>query len=134
DSRTAWRLLAEHWHAYAGTPSRLWIEHEFHEVFGLETVLSPATADDMYDAIAEKLSRPEFRPRALFERFGIQVLAPTDDPVDDPARRPAMAGAASFTGSVTPTLRPDKYLEPARPDFRELPEGLGEAAGEDTRT
>lgn len=134
DSRTAWRLLAEHWHAYAGTPSRLWIEHEFHEVFGLETVLSPATADDMYDAIAEKLSRPEFRPRALFERFGIQVLATTDDPVDDLAPHTALAEDASFTGSVIPTFRPDKYLEPARPDFRELTEALGEAAGEDTST
>ena len=134
DARAAWRLLAEHWHAYAGTPSRLWMEHEFHQVFGLETVLSPRTADAMYDEIAEKLSRPEFRPRALFDQFRIQVLATTDDPTDDLAAHEALAADDAFTGTVIPTFRPDKYLEPARADFRELTEALGEAAGQDVDT
>ena len=110
-SRTAWHLLAEHWHAYAGTPSRYWMEHEFSEVFGLRTVLNPRTADAMYDEIAEKLARPEFRPRALFDQFKIEVLATTDDPVDDLAPHDALAADASFTGRVIPTFRPDKYLE-----------------------
>ena len=133
-SRTAWRLLAEHWHAYAGTPSRYWIEHVFHEVFGLETVLNPRTADAMYDEIAEKLTRPEFRPRALFEQFGITVLATTDDPVDDLAPHAALAADETFTGRVIPTFRPDKYLEPAREDFVALTDALGEAAGVDVST
>ncbi|WP_114853981.1 glucuronate isomerase [Brachybacterium sp. YJGR34] len=131
-SRRAWSLLAEHWHAYAGTPSRYWMEHEFHEVFGLETVLSPRTAEAMYDEIAEKLTRPEFRPRALFEQFGIQVMATTDDPVDDLSPHDALAADASFAGRVIPTFRPDKYLEPAREDFGALVAALGEAAGVDT--
>ncbi|MDN5822251.1 MAG: glucuronate isomerase, partial [Brachybacterium sp.] len=95
-SRRAWHLLAEHWHAYAGTPSRYWMEHVFYEVFGLETVLNPRTADAMYDEIAEKLTRPEFRPRALFEQFGITVLATTDDPIDDLAQHDALAADTSF--------------------------------------
>ena len=133
-SRKAWHLLAEHWHAYAGTPSRYWMEHEFSEVFGLRTVLNPRTADAMYDEIAEKLTRPEFRPRALFEQFGITVLATTDDPVDDLAPHAALAADDSFTGRVIPTFRPDKYLEAGRADFRELADALGEAAGIDTGT
>ncbi|MGO1598278.1 MAG: glucuronate isomerase [Brachybacterium sp.] len=133
-SRKAWRLLAEHWHAYAGTPSRYWIEHVFYEVFGLETVLNPRTADAMYDEIAEKLTRPEFRPRALFEQFGITVLATTDDPIDDLAPHDALAADTSFTGRVIPTFRPDKYLEAGRPDFPALTEALGEAAGVDVST
>ena len=133
-SRRAWHLLAEHWHAYAGTPSRYWMEHEFHEVFGLETVLNPRTADAMYDAIAEKLARPEFRPRALFDQFKITVMATTDDPVDDLAPHAALAADDSFTGRVIPTFRPDKYLEAGRADFRELADALGEAAGIDTGT
>ncbi|MGP9536594.1 glucuronate isomerase [Brachybacterium sp. AOP43-C2-M15] len=133
-SRRAWHLLAEHWHAYAGTPSRYWMEHEFSEVFGLGTVLNPRTADAMYDEIAEKLTRPEFRPRALFDQFGIEVLATTDDPVDDLAPHDALAADEAFTGRVIPTFRPDKYLEPARADFRELVDALGEAAGVDTGT
>ncbi|MEE1650441.1 glucuronate isomerase [Brachybacterium sp. J144] len=133
-SRRAWRLLAEHWHAYAGTPSRYWMEHEFHEVFGLKTVLSPATADAMYDEIADKLAQPAFRPRALFDQFTIQVMATTDDPVDDLAPHAALAADAAFTGRVIPTFRPDKYLEPAREDFVALTDALGEAAGVDTGT
>ena len=133
-SRAAWHLLAEHWHAYAGTPSRYWMEHEFHEVFGLETVLNPRTADAMYDAIAEKLARPEFRPRALFDQFKITVMATTDDPVDDLAPHAALAADETFTGRVIPTFRPDKYLEAGRADFRELADALGEAAGIDTGT
>ncbi|MCT1998658.1 glucuronate isomerase [Brachybacterium muris] len=132
DSRKAWRLLAKHWHAYAGTPSRYWMEHEFHQVFGLDTVLSPATADPMYDQIAAKLAEPAFRPRALFEQFRIQVLATTDDPVDDLAAHDALAADPDFTGRVIPTFRPDKYLEAGREDFRELTEALGAAAGVDT--
>ena len=134
DSRAAWRLLAEHWHAYAGTPSRYWMEHEFSEVFGLTTGLSPQTADAMYDELAAKLAQPEFAPRALFDRFGIQVLATTDDPVDDLAPHAALAADGSFTGLVIPTFRPDKYLEPARADFVELTDALGAAAGVDTGT
>jgi len=133
-SRRAWSLMAEHWHAYAGTPSRYWMEHEFSEVFGLGTVLNPRTADAMYDAIAEKLAQPAFRPRALFDQFKIAVMATTDDPVDDLAPHDALAADGSFTGSVIPTFRPDKYLEPARADFRELTDALGEAAGVDTGT
>lgn len=133
-SRKAWHLLAEHWHAYAGTPSRYWMEHEFSGIFGLETVLNPRTADAMYDEIAEKLARPEFRPRALFDQFKIAVMATTDDPVDDLAPHDALAADDAFTGRVIPTFRPDKYLEAGRPDFPVLTDALGEAAGVDVDT
>ena len=134
DSRKAWGLLAEHWHAFAGTPSRYWMEHEFSEVFGLKTVLNPRTADAMYDELVEKLAQPEFRPRALFDQFKIQVMATTDDPVDDLAPHAALAADDAFTGRVVPTFRPDKYLEAGRADFPVLTDALGEAAGVDVDT
>src|SRR5690606_40407650 len=103
-SLKAWLLLAEHRHADAGTRSRYWMEHEFSEVFGLKTVLNPRTADAMYDELAEKLAQPEFRPRALFDQFMIEVMATTDDPVDDLAPHAALAADESFTGQVIPTF------------------------------
>ena len=127
-ARRAWRILAEHWHAFAGTPVRHWMEDEFHQVFGIEKVLNPRTADDLYDHIAERLTRPEFSPRALFETFRIEVLATTDDPCDDLAAHRALQADPTITGRVIPTFRPDKYLEPARPDFRDLTDALGAAA------
>lgn len=129
DARAAWRLLADNWIRYAGTPSRLWLESELHDVFGIDQVLAPVTADAIYDEISAQLVRPEFRPRALFDRFRIQVLATTDDPCDDLAAHEALAADDSFHGRVIPTFRPDRYLEPARPDFAQLADALGEAAG-----
>lgn len=132
DARAAWRLLAENWHAYAGTPVRYWLEDEFDRVFGIRKVLGPDTADLFYDTIAQALTTPELRPRALFDAFRIEVLATTDDPCDDLAAHDALAADPAFTGRVIPTFRPDKYLEPAREDFAQLTDALGEAAGVET--
>jgi glucuronate isomerase len=82
DSRKIWRLFAQNYHLFAGTPSSIWLDHVFNEVFGLETLLSDATADAYFDHINESLGRPEFRPRALFDRFNIEVLATTESPLD----------------------------------------------------
>jgi glucuronate isomerase len=105
DPREAWRLLAEHWHLFAGTASGYWIEEELSEVLGLPLPLSV----DTYDAIATRLAEPEFRPRALFARFGIEFLATTDDPLDDLA---AHARLQSEGLRVAPTFRPDRYVDP----------------------
>ncbi|HEY9568511.1 MAG TPA: glucuronate isomerase, partial [Thalassobaculum sp.] len=82
DPRRIWRVVAEHWHLFRATPTRLWWEHALAEVFGVHDRLSPATADAAYDRIAECLAQPAFRPRALFERFGIEVLATTEGALD----------------------------------------------------
>lgn len=74
--------MAEHWHLYRATPTRLWWEYSLEHVFGVTERLSAATADAIYDRIAECLAKPEFRPRALFERFNIEVLATTESPLD----------------------------------------------------
>ncbi|GAA1834959.1 glucuronate isomerase [Agromyces salentinus] len=111
DARTLWRTLASHWHRFAGTASGYWIEEELDGVFGVTTPFGPDTADAIYDEIAVALTRPEFRPRALFERFGIEFLATTDDPLDDLSEHAALAGS-DLGGRVAPTFRPDRYLDP----------------------
>src|SRR5688572_26901837 len=83
DPRSAWRLLAGHYHLFRGTPSRLWLDHVFAEVFGIEVALEAATADLYHDRIGEALATPEFRPRALFDRFGIELLATTEGAHED---------------------------------------------------
>src|SRR5690606_27743339 len=133
-SRAAWRTLCEHWHVFRGTPVRYWLESELAEIFEVSVRPSARTADDIYDHLAERLARPEFRPRALFERFGISVLATTDDPVDDLAAHAALAADPSFRGRVIPTFRPDRYLEPARPGWVAAVDRLGEVADVDVST
>ena len=133
-SRAAWRTLCEHWHVFRGTPVRYWLESELAEIFEVSVRPSARTADDVYDHLAERLARPEFRPRALFERFGISVLATTDDPVDDLAAHAELAADPSFRGRVIPTFRPDRYLEPARPGWVAAVDRLGEVTGVDVST
>ena len=133
-SRDAFRLLCSHWPVYRGTPIRFWLESELVEIFGLGLAPSAETADELYDAIANKLATPAFRPRALYQRFGIEVLATTDDPCDDLAPHQQLAADPTFAGRVVPTFRPDRYLEPARPDWAGLVERLGEVSGADVGT
>ena len=79
DPRKIWKLLARHWPLFRGTPSRMWLDHVFEEVFGIDQALTEANADALYDRIDAALKTPEFRPRALFERFNIEVIATTED-------------------------------------------------------
>jgi glucuronate isomerase len=114
--RRAWRILAENWHRFAGTASGYWIEDELATVLGVSTPLNAASADAIFDQIAETLARPEFLPRALFDSFGIEFLATTDDPLDDLADHDALGGLG-LKGRVAPTFRPDRYLDPDAVDF-----------------
>ncbi|GAA1146920.1 glucuronate isomerase [Ornithinicoccus hortensis] len=131
-SRRAWAHLCRHWDLFLGTPVRYWLEDQLVDIFGVTERLSEATADASYDRIAEVIAGDNFRPRALMDRFGITVLATTDDPCDDLSHHAALAADDSFTPRVIPTFRPDKYLEPGRADFAESVTRLGEVSGEDT--
>ncbi|WP_432492594.1 glucuronate isomerase [Kineococcus auxinigenes] len=132
--RQAFRLLCAHWPVFRGTAVKTWLEAQLVEVFGVDVVPSAATADDVYDAIAERLATPPFRPRALFERFGIEVLATTDDPCDDLRHHRALLDDPHWRGRVVPTFRPDAYLEAGRPGWAERVDALGAVAGVDTGT
>jgi glucuronate isomerase len=130
DPRAAWRLLAERFHLFRGTPSALWLDHVFFEVFGLRVRLSEATADLYYDSITDALATPAFRPRALFERFGIEVIATTESPLD-PLDHHAAIRASGWTGRVITAYRPDAVIDPEHEQFHQALARFGELTGED---
>jgi glucuronate isomerase len=132
EARQVWRLLCGHWDAFRGTPVRYWLESELAEIFEVSLRPSAETADAIYDQVADRLPKDNYRPRALFDRFRIQVLATTDDPADDLSAHAMLAADPTFTGRVVPTFRPDRYLEPAQPGWAEGVARLGEAADLDT--
>jgi glucuronate isomerase len=117
DPRAAWHLFARNWGVFAGTATGYWIADELRDVLGVDTPLTPATADAVYEQVLARLQTPAFLPRALFERFGIEVLATTDDPLDD-LRFHAEIAASALRGRVLPTFRPDRYLDPDSESFR----------------
>lgn len=133
DGRRIWRLFAEHYHLFRGTPTRLWIDHAFEHVFGLTERLSPANADAHFDHIADCLARPAFRPRALYDRFGIEAIATTDSALDD-LRWHQRLRDEGWHGRVLPTYRPDAVVDPDMAGFAENVARLGQIAGCDTTT
>lgn len=131
-SRRAFAELCARWVELAGTAVRSWLEAQLVEHFGVDQAPSAATADAIYDTITGVLASDAFRPRALWDRFGLSVLATTDDPCSDLAAHRMLADDPTWTGRVVPTFRPDAYLEPARPDWAERVAALGVAADIDT--
>jgi glucuronate isomerase len=133
DPRKVWRIFASHYLLFRGTPTRLWLDFVFQELFGLEERLSASTADSYFDTISERLKRPEFLPRALYERFNIEVLATTDSPLDSLADHQAIRDS-NWNARIIPTFRPDSVVDPEFQGFRENISKLGEQTGEDTWT
>ena len=133
DPRAIWRRFAEHYHLLRGTPSRLWLDHTFETVFGLDARLSAATADAAYDHVADCLARPEYRPRALFRRFGIEAIATTEGALDD-LRWHRMIAASGWDGKVVTTYRPDAVVDPDFEGFAANLDALGILTGCDTGT
>lgn len=133
DPRAIWRCFAEHYHLFRGTPSRLWLDWVFAEVFGIDVRLSAKTADLYYETIDAALKRPEFRPRALFERFNIEVIATTESPLDPLEHHKAMR-QSGWNGRVITTYRPDPVMDPEFDGFGDNLLRFGELAGEDVST
>ena len=133
DPRRIWRLFAENYHLFRATPSRLWIDHAFQEVFGVTERLSEHNADVIYDQIADCLSQDAFRPRALFEQFNIEAIATTESAIDD-LRWHRMIKDSGWTGRVTTTYRPDAVIDPEFDGFAENVATMGALTGEDTST
>ena len=113
-----WRLFADHYHLFRGTPTAAWLDYELSHVFGVRRRLTGATATVVYDEIAEKLTSPEFRPRALFERFNIEVLATTDTATDALGSHRRIRDSG-WPGRVIPTFRPDQAFQIAARGWHE---------------
>jgi len=133
DPRKIWRLFAENFHLFRGTPSRLWVDHALQEVFGITERLSARTADAAYDRVAECLAHDDFRPRALFDRFGIEAIATTESALDD-LKWHRMIGDSGWTGKVVTTYRPDAVVDPDFDGFAANVEKMGEMTSEDATT
>ena len=133
NQREVWRIFAEHYYLFRATPTRMWLDFAFQELFGLNQRLSAETADLTFDIISEKLRTPEFLPRSLYERFNIEVLATTDSPIDSLDNH-RMIRESEWKARIVPTFRPDPVVDAHFADFHKNIEELGNQTGEDTGT
>jgi glucuronate isomerase len=128
DHRKVWQLFADNFYLFRGTPTGLWLSYVFTEVFGIEEKLTGATAQCIYDQMMAKVALPEFRPRALFKRFNIEVLCTTDYATDPLPYHQAIRDSG-WDGDIRPTFRADDVIHLLRPRWREKIDVLGHLAG-----
>jgi glucuronate isomerase len=133
EPRAAWRQFASHYELFRGTPSALWLDQVFAQLFGLSVRLEAETADLYFDAIGAALATPSFRPRALFERFNIEVLATTESPTDTLDAHQAIR-RSGWQGRVISTYRPDPVVDPEHELFRDALEQFGRMTGQDVHS
>ena len=103
--------MPSHYYLFRGTPTRMWLDYAFQELFGLKSGSPEKTADLYFDTIAEKLKTPEFLPRALYERFNIEVLSTTDSPLDSLSDHQAIRDSG-WKARIIPAFRPDSVVDP----------------------
>lgn len=116
NKRKIWRMFSEHYHLFRGTPSRIWLDHSLYEICGIEKPLNAENADAIYDELLEKLKTPQFRPRALFKHFNIELLATTESPLDDLRHHDILADTL-LAGKIITTYRPDPIVDPEFESF-----------------
>jgi glucuronate isomerase len=133
DPREVWRIFAKNYYLFRGTPTRLWLDYAFENQFGFKERLSASNADHYYDVIAAKLLTPEFRPRALYEKFRIEVISTTDSPLDTLEHHKAIR-ESGWKGRVLPTFRPDAVIDAEYVGFVQNVEKLAEITGENIGT
>jgi len=133
DHRKIWQTFADHFTLFRGTPSGVWLAHELYAVFGIQQKLNGASAQAIYDELSDKLARPEYSPRALFERFKIEVLC-TTDAASDPLVWHQAIKDSGWSGVVRPTFRPDAVVNLETVGWRSHLDALSQAAGREITT
>jgi glucuronate isomerase len=133
DARRIWHTFASHYHLFRGTPTRTWLDHAFLTVFGIQERLTAESADRYFDRINACLAEPAFRPRALFERFNIEVIATTESPLDPLAHHQKLR-QSDWKGRVLTAYRPDPVADPEFEGFAGNVAEFGAITGEDTAT
>ena len=128
--REVWQRFCENFHLFLGTPTGLWIRDELANVFGVEEKLTGESAQRVYDHLEEKLASPEFSPRALFERFNVEVLCTTDAATDTLEHHRALR-EEGWGERVRPTFRPDAVVNLHSEGWRESVKKLSEVSGVD---
>lgn len=128
DHRKIWQIFADHFYLFRGTPTGVWLADELSSVFGIEEKLTGQNAQSIYDQIEAKLKLPEFRPRALFKRFNIEIMC-TTDAATDPLTHHQAIRKSGWNGNIRPTFRPDAVINLLTPGWSDNVKALSKASG-----
>ena len=121
---TAWAKVLPY---CIGNPLYHWTHLELQRFFGIDTLLSSRTADEIWNLANEKLK--SLTPRDMIKHSNVAALCTSDDPVDDLGYHKMLREDKSFGVHVLPAFRPDKALNPTAKAFTEWTKKLSEASG-----
>jgi len=127
-NRATWQLFADNFHLFRGTPTGIWLTDEFSNVFGVAEKFTSENAQEVYDLVESKLKSPEFNPRALYQRFNIEVLCTTDSAID-PLDHHQQIRDSGWEGRILPTFRPDSVINLDTPGWRGNLQRLEQVSG-----
>lgn len=130
DRRKIWQIVGENFYLFRGTPTGMWLKHELYDVLSIRKRLTGETAMEIYDEIVETLSKPENLPRAMFDRFNIEVLSTTDSPVDS-LEHHRVIRESGWKGRIVPAFRPDNVTDFMHKGWRKNIDKLSDISGED---
>lgn len=106
-----------------------WTHLELKRVFGIDKLLKPDTAREIFEECNALLATEEFRGQALIRKFNVETVCTTDDPADD-LRYHKMIAAHPFGVKVLPAWRPDKAMAIEDPKaYKSYLKRLEEASG-----
>lgn len=102
-----------------------WTHLELRTAFGINKLLSPKTAREIYEECNEKLKLPEFTARGLMRKYHVECVCTTDDPIDD-LRWHKLTRESDFEIKMIPAWRPDKAMNIEQKCFNDYMTKLGE--------
>ncbi len=109
-----------------------WTHLELKTAFGIDTILNPQTAREIYDACTDKLvNDPNFTARGLMRHYNVETVCTTDDPVDSLEWHiKYKAEKAENDPQMIPAWRPDKAMAVENPqNFRAYIDKLSQVSG-----
>lgn len=116
-----------------GNPLYHWTHLELKTAFGVDKLLSPKTAKEIYDHCTAMLQTPERSARGLMEHYNVQVVCTTDDPVDSLEHHLKVKAdneAGKFSVRMLPTWRPDKAMAVENPaEYKAYIDQLAQVSG-----
>lgn len=128
-NRAKWMALARIFPQLAGNPTYEWIHLDLSRRFGLDAVINADTAEEIWRATRVMLSEERFRPQALLELMGVDIMCTTDDPTLSLPFHEGLKESGALT-TVFPTWRPDKLMNIDKPEWKSHVERVTSEAGE----
>lgn len=109
DKFKIWRIFSKNYYLFSGTPTGIWLEYIFKNIFNIEKDLNQDSSKKIYECINDKLKSKEFLPRSLYEKFNIEVLSTTDNPSDKLVSHKKI-NESSWDARIIPCFRPDSII------------------------